>query len=192
MIASGISRGMKAAGLVAVTMLLGSRAQPVAHAAGPVTVTKVAAPERALRFEVTVPGSLDEVWAAFTTSDGLATWLWRDTRVDARPGGDWLAIFPQSTGGGTIVSLTAKSQLVIAALAPDTFPAVRAARTRALFEFAAVTPSTTRVSLVQTGWKNGDEWDAAYEYLAGGNAELLTQLYQRFASGPIAWPKGHE
>ena len=31
--------------------------------------------------------------------------------------------------------------------------------------------------------------DAAYDYLAGGNAELLTQLFQRFASGPIAWPR---
>jgi hypothetical protein len=26
-------------------------------------------------------------------------------------------------------------------------------------------------------------------YLAGGNAELLSQLYQRFATGPIDWPK---
>jgi uncharacterized protein YndB with AHSA1/START domain len=192
MIASGSSKGMRAAGLVMAAVLVGSRAQPGAFAAGPVTVTKVAAPERALRFEVTVPASLDEVWAAFTTSDGLATWLWRDTRVDARPGGDWLAIFPQSTAGGTIVSLAPKTQLVIAAMAPDQFRAVRAARTRARFEFAALTPSSTRVSLVQTGWQTGPEWDAAYEYLAAGNAELLTQLYQRFATGPIVWPKGHE
>lgn len=191
MIASGI-KVMKVAGMAVAAMLLCAGVQRGALAAGPVIVTRVAAPERALRFDVTVPASLDEVWAAFTTSDGLATWLWRDTRVDARPGGDWLAIFPQSTGGGTIVSLTPKSQLVIAAMAPEQFPAVRAARTRALFEFAALTPSTTRVSLIQTGWKTGDEWDAAYEYLAGGNAELLTQLYRRFATGPIAWPKGHD
>jgi uncharacterized protein YndB with AHSA1/START domain len=51
----------------------------------------VASPEKALRFEVIVPGSLDQVWAAFTTNGGLAAWLWRDVRVDARPGGDWLA-----------------------------------------------------------------------------------------------------
>src|SRR4029453_17330488 len=98
------------------------------HAAGPVTVTKVTSPARALQFEVIVPGSIDEVWAAFTTADGLASWLWRDVRVDARPRGEWLAIFPQSTGGGTIVSLTPKRQIVIAALAPDRFPTVRATR----------------------------------------------------------------
>jgi len=152
-------------------------------------VTKVAGPEKALRFEVIVPGSLNEVWAAFTTTDGLAAWLWRDVRVDAHPGGDWLAIFPQSTGGGTIVSLMPKTELVISALAPDKFPTVREERTHAMFEFAAVTPVSTKVTLVQTGWKTGAEWDAAYEYLAGGNAALLTRLHQRFVSGPIAWPK---
>jgi uncharacterized protein YndB with AHSA1/START domain len=162
----------------------------VARAAGPVTVTRVASPEKALRFEVIVPGSLDQVWAAFTTNDGLAAWLWRDVRVDARPGGDWLALFPGSTGGGTIVSLVPKQQLVIAALAPDRFPTVRKERTRAMFEFAAVTPDSTDVTLVQTGWKAGDEWDAAYDYLAGGNSELLNQLYQRFVTGPVVWPKG--
>jgi uncharacterized protein YndB with AHSA1/START domain len=173
---------------MAGALVLAAVLAPAIRGAGPVTVTKVTSPARALRFEVTVPGSLDEVWAAFTTADGLASWLWRDVRVDARPGGDWLAIFPQSTGGGTIVSLKPNRQIVISALAPDRFPAVRETRTQATFEFAPVSPSSTRVTLVQTGWKAGPEWDAAYDYLAGGNAELLNQLYQRFVTGPIAWP----
>jgi uncharacterized protein YndB with AHSA1/START domain len=192
MIPFGKSMRIRTAALVVGTLSLGLGAGSAARAAGPVTVTKVAGPEKALRFEVTVSASLDDVWGAFTTTDGLATWLWRDVRVDLRPGGDWFAIFPQSTGGGTIVSLTPKTQLVIAALAPERFPMVREARTQATFQFAAVTPVSTKVTLVQTGWKTGAEWDAAYEYLATGNAELLTQLYQRFASGPIAWPKGRE
>lgn len=178
-----------AGAFVAAALLFGA-GPAVTRASGPVTVTRVASPEKALRFEVTVPGTLDQVWAAFTTPDGLATWLWRDVRVEARPGGDWLVIFPGSTGGGTIVSLDPKKQLVIAALAPETFPTVRKERTTATFEFAAVTRTSTAVTLVQTGWKAGAEWDAAYEYLADGNAALLTQLYQRFVSGPIAWPKG--
>jgi uncharacterized protein YndB with AHSA1/START domain len=178
------------AGALAATAVVLGAATSSARAAGPVTVTRVASPEKALRFEVTVPGSLDQVWTAFTTTDGLATWLWRDVRVEARPGGDWLVIFPDSTGGGTIVSLAPKKQLVIAALAPEKFPTVRKDRTTATFQFAAVSPTSTTVTLVQTGWKTGAEWDAAYEYLADGNAELLTQLYQRFVSGPITWPKG--
>jgi uncharacterized protein YndB with AHSA1/START domain len=176
------------AALACATLVAAGATPPIVRAASPVSVTKIATPEKALRFEVVVAGSLEDVWAAFTTSDGLATWLWRDVRVDARPDGDWLAVFPQSTGGGTILSITPKQQLVIAALAPERFPTVREARTRAVFDFAAETPTSTRVTLVQTGWKTGAEWDAAYDYLADGNAELLTQLHQRFANGPFKWP----
>jgi len=45
------------------------------------------------------------------------------------------------------------------------------------------------VVLTQTGWKQGDEWDRAYDYLSRGNAMLLTNLYKRFVSGPVTWPK---
>jgi len=156
----------------------------------PVTVTKISAPEKALRFEVIIPGSLDEVWNAFTTTDGLSTWLWRDVRVDPRVGGEWMVLYPGGkTGGGTIVSIDAKKQITMRAMAPEQFPTVRETRTTARFEFSAVTTSTTKVTLVQTGWQESREWDDAYEYLAGGNATLLGQLHRRFASGPAVWPK---
>jgi uncharacterized protein YndB with AHSA1/START domain len=182
-------RLMKMTGVFVAVLAL-APAGRAADVVGPVTVTRVASPEKALRFEVDVPGSIDDVWKAFTTPEGLATWLWRETRVDLRPGGDWLAVFPGSTGGGTIVSFTDKQRLVLWALAPDTFPTVRAARTTAVFDFQALGPAATRVTLTQSGWKSGAEWDAAYAYLANGNAELLTQLQRRFVSGPLNWPSG--
>jgi uncharacterized protein YndB with AHSA1/START domain len=179
--------------LAAAATPAGARAQPAQTPAAqsPVTVTKIASPEKALRFEVVVPAARHDVWVAFTTSDGLATWLAPHTRVDPRPGGDWLVIFPGSTGGGTIRAIQPEQRLTIAALAPDQFPTVRATRTTAVFEFTPVDATSTRVTLTQTGWKTGAEWDAAYDYLATGNAGLLTQLHQRFTAGPIAWPKGH-
>jgi uncharacterized protein YndB with AHSA1/START domain len=154
----------------------------------PVTVTKVAGPDRALRFEVVVPASLDDVWGAFESAEGVQTWLWSTARVDLVPGGDWLVLYPGGkTGGGTVLSVDPKRQLAIAALAPEQFPHVRAERTRAVFGFETVDARHTQVTLVQTGWKSGAEWDEAYEYLADGNAQLLAQLYQRFVSGPIQW-----
>jgi uncharacterized protein YndB with AHSA1/START domain len=156
----------------------------------PVTVQQVAAPEKALRFEVTVPAPLDEVWAAFTTQDGMQSWLWKETRVDLRPGGEWIVQYtPTATGGGTIVSVAPRAEIVIRALAPEQFPAVRQARTTAAFRFEAAGPKATRVTLLQTGWQTGEEWDAAYAYLAKGNAQLLAQLHERFVSGPIDWSK---
>jgi len=144
---------------------------------------------KALTIELSIPAPLHEVWEAFTTEPGLRTWLAPDVSVQLKPGGDWLVKFPGSTGGGTIVSFVPEKKIVINALAPDRFPQVRAARTRAEFTFTAVGNNTTLVRLSQTGWQNGAEWDAAYEYLAAGNAQLLAMLHHRFVAGPIDWQK---
>ena len=158
--------------------------------ASPVTVEKVTSPEKALRFEVVVPAALDDVWQAMSTRAGMETWLWKDARVDLRPGGDWLVLYtPTATGGGTIVSFVPRREMVIRAMAPEKFPTVRSERTTVTFGLTAVSPTATKVTLLQTGWKDGAEWDAAYEYLARGNAQLLTQLHQRFATGPLDWSK---
>ena len=159
-------------------------------AQSPVHVSRSSSPQKALIFEVTVPAPLDSVWDAFTTSDGLSTWLTPGAVVELRKGGEWTAHFPGGkTGGGTILDFTPKRELIVAALAPEQFPSVRAERTTAAFRFRAIDSHTTEVRLVQTGWKQGAEWDQAYEYLADGNAQLLETLRRRFVSGPLDWAK---
>jgi uncharacterized protein YndB with AHSA1/START domain len=158
-------------------------------AQGPVKVTRTPAPNKALVFEVKVPASPEAVWEAFTTSTGLSTWLTPAAVVDLRKGGEWTAHFPGgSTGGGTILSFQPKTELVMSAMAPDAFPHVRAERTTAAWRFRAEGGSTI-VTLKQTGWKEGAEWDKAYEYLAAGNAQLLETLQRRFINGPLDWAK---
>jgi len=148
-----------------------------------------AASGKALVIELSIPAPCAAVWEAFTTSAGLSTWLTPGAVVDLRPGGEWTAHFPGgSTGGGTIVSFIPEQEIVINALAPDQFPTVRAQRTHARFTFEAHGDSTI-VRLTQTGWKDGPEWDKAYEYLASGNAQLLATLHHRFVSGPLDWEK---
>ena len=144
---------------------------------------------RELVIELTIPASRAEVWKAFSTSEGLSTWLAPGAVVDLREGGDWMVKFPGgSSAGGTILSFAAEKEIVISALAPEKFPHVRADRTKARFSFEARGDSTV-VRLTQTGWKTGPEWDEAYEYLAQGNAQLLATLHRRFVSGPIDWEK---
>jgi uncharacterized protein YndB with AHSA1/START domain len=185
---------MKAAyllGLLAATAMGISQspvAQPVAPPS-PVRVTKQPAPDKALIFEVTIPASPTAVWQAFTTSDGLSTWLTPNAVVDLRKGGEWTAHFPGGkTGGGTILSFAPEKELTLAAMAPEWFPTVRQQRTTAKFQFFGAGDSTV-VRLTQTGWKSGEEWDRAYDYLAQGNAQLLATLRRRFTDGPIDWEK---
>jgi hypothetical protein len=64
---------------------------------------------------------------------------------------------------------------------------VRAVGTTATFTLTACGDHCTHVRLAQTEWRQGKEWDDAFEYLAGGNAQLLEQLRRRFVSGPVKW-----
>jgi uncharacterized protein YndB with AHSA1/START domain len=154
-----------------------------------VKVVRQSEPEKALILELTIPATQAEVWKAFTTSEGLSTWLTPGAVVDLRNGGEWTAHYPGGhTGGGTILSFTPQQDITLAAMAPEQFPHVRAERTNAKFEFIP-TGSSTLVRLTQTGWKTGEEWDKAYDYLAKGNAQLLWTLHRRFVSGPIDWQK---
>lgn len=179
--------------LFAIALCLAPFAAQVQDAPGapkrksPVEVTKLQEPVKALKFEVVVAAKVADVWQAFTTNAGLDTWLWQDCTVDLREGGGWIVHYPGGkTGGGTIVSFREGRRLVLHAMAPERFPEVRSEGTTAVFDFAPEGDGT-RVALTQTGWKPGKEWDDAYEYLASGNAQLLEQLYVRFARGPIKW-----
>ena len=181
---------MKSLFLVLTLVGFSLAAQSATKTATPNVPAKADAPSgEVLDIALTIPAPLPEVWKAFTTSEGLMTWLTPSATVDLRPGGDWLCHFPGgSTGGGTILSFIPQEQLVISALAPDKFPNVRARRTTAKFSFKAE-GNATSVRLTQTGWQQGEEWNKAYEYLAAGNAQLLAMLHHRFVSGPTDWSK---
>jgi uncharacterized protein YndB with AHSA1/START domain len=170
--------------LISLLFGLAAAAQPG------VRIQSDSVPHASLRIEVTVPAALDAVWEAFTTSQGLSTWLTPGAIVDLREGGEWTAHYPGGkTGGETIRAFTAKRELIVSALAPEQFPTVRAERTTVTFQFVPVDSRTTLVRLVQTGWKQSAEWDRAYDYLAQGNAQLLEMLRRRFLNGPIDWAK---
>ncbi len=116
---------------------------------------------------------------------GSSTWLKPGAVVDLREGGEWTAHYPGGhTGGGTIVSFVPMREMTLRAMAPEQFPHVREERTTAKFEF--VPQGNCDAGAADA---DGEERDAAYEYLAKGNPELLEQLQHRFVSGSIDWKK---
>jgi uncharacterized protein YndB with AHSA1/START domain len=153
------------------------------------TTTAQPTAEKVLLLSITIPAPRSEVWHAFATSEGLSTWLTPGAVVDLRPGGEWTAHYPNGkTGGGTIISFVPEEEMVLSAMAPEEYPTVRATRTHAQFRFKSQGNSTV-VELEQTGWRNGEEWDKAYEHLFAGNAYLLATLHRRFVNGPLDWAK---
>ncbi|MGH7634340.1 MAG: SRPBCC family protein, partial [Gemmatimonadaceae bacterium] len=104
---------------VVTAMAAGTRVMAPARAGA----AERAAEEKVLRIEITVPASRADVWKAFSTSEGLSTWLAPNSVVQLRPGGEWMVHFPgSSSAGGNIVSFVPEKEIVISALAPERFP----------------------------------------------------------------------
>jgi uncharacterized protein YndB with AHSA1/START domain len=175
---------------VSIAASSGAQAPPrTSEVRGSVTVTRLAEP-KTLRFDVDVPASSEAVWLALSTTEGMKAWIAPDARVDLREGGEWLALFPGGApGGGKILSFTRPNTIVIHAMAPETFPEVRAIGTTVTFALSRCGGQCTHVNLTQTGWLAGKQWDDAFDYLAHGNADLLEQLRRRFVAGPIDWTR---
>ena len=182
---------MKLTKLVTITLALALSIAAAAQATkqdGAVTTTRLFEPEKKLVWDVDIPAPIEQVWEAMTTEKGLTTWITPTAKVELRKGGDWLAMWPGAApGGGTIVDFVPGKSLSLRAMAPEKFPTVRRERTLAVFEFSPIDDKNTHVRLTQTGWKQGKEWDDAYDYLAWGNAYMMNGLRERFVKGPVDW-----
>lgn len=154
-------------------------------------------PERRLGWELVVPAPVSAVWEAWMTAEGIATWSAPAGYVEPWPGGAWEAHFqpdrPKGQRGSDaneILQVVHERALVIRAGAPERFPTVRAEKTTFVLTLTAVGESHTLVHGSQTGWREGPEWEEAFEYLAHANAVWLDWLHQRFTTGPIDWSRG--
>ena len=57
-----------------------------------------------------------------------------------------------------------------------------------MLRFSEVAPNQTRVTLTQSGWGEGEEWDKAYNYFISAWGErVLPYLKHSLEVGPIDW-----
>lgn len=159
-----------------------------------VVVSRWDASDRALAWELAVPATIEEVWRAWTVPEAMTTWAAPGAHVDLRPGGRWEVWFcPECPPGergsdaNRILEIVPGERLVFEAGAPHRFPTVREEKTRFELRLEPVGEHHTLVRGIQTGWKEGEEWDRAFAYLADANATWLGWLHRRFTRGPIDW-----
>jgi uncharacterized protein YndB with AHSA1/START domain len=167
-------------------------------AAQRVVNTSYTAPDgmRVLRHEVVVPASVEQVWQAFTTSDGMRSWAAPYARLDYRLGG----IFESGEnpdakpGDPGVVRQVITSYLPPRMIsfhlteAPPGFPAPEVVPdVFTVVQLDPAGPKRTRVTLSSVGYRSGEAFDRAYSMFAQGNPFYLQMLYRRFHDGPIDW-----
>lgn len=154
--------------------------------------------DKVLQLSVEVPASAKDVWDAWTTSAGFASWAVPFARIDFGVGGMIEASYAISAKVGDPDNI--KNQIV--AYVPGRMMAIRNvqapkgfvkpeifAQTTTIIELAPVTPARTKVTLTAVGYKPGPEFDDVYRKFEWGDAYTLAELKKRFEVGPVDWVK---
>jgi uncharacterized protein YndB with AHSA1/START domain len=152
------------------------------------------AAERTLNKEIVVQASIDQVWEAWTTRDGIVSFFAPDAVVDARVGGAFHihmdpGALPGNKGADDMrfMALQPKKMISFDWNAPPHLPAARAQRTFVIVRFEPVDAQQTKVFLHHTGWGDGGEWDKAYAYFDRAWGFVLGNMQKSFVSGPQDW-----
>jgi uncharacterized protein YndB with AHSA1/START domain len=141
---------------------------------------------RSLAKEVTVAASPREVWHAWTSSEGIATW-WGPPKsnVELRIGGPFEIYFSldepeglQGSEGCRILAYVPGELLSFTWNAPPHL-LLRAVNTWVVLTFSEVSAGT-RVRLVHTGFLEGPDWDDYMAYFDGAWAYVLDLLREHW------------
>ena len=152
------------------------------------------AAERAIEKTIVVPATLDQTWDAWTTRDGIISFFAPDAKVEPKVGGAFhIYINPLAEPGMKgaddmrFMALQPKKMLSFDWNAPPHLPNVRQQRTFVVVRFAPVGDKEPPVTLLHTGWGDGDEWDKTYAYFDRAWGNVLANLKKRFENGPQDW-----
>jgi uncharacterized protein YndB with AHSA1/START domain len=159
-----------------------------------VLASVAAAQERALNKEVVVAAPIAEVWKAWTTRDGITSFLAPDAEIDARVGGAFHVHFdpfaaPGAKGADDMryMGLQAPTMLSFDWNAPPHLAQARQQRTFVVVRLKDLDGKSTRVTLHHVGWGDGGEWDQTHAYFDRAWGNVLANLKKRFDSGPMDW-----
>lgn len=140
--------------------------------------------------EGVVNAPVDQVWAAFTTSEGLESWMTAHARIELKIGG---TLKTQYDPKGTVDDAKAIQNTILSyeplhmlsfkvTKAPADFPFPNAIKNMwTVVYFAQEGDKATRVREVSLGFSNDDESKKMRTFFDRGNAATLAELQKHFA-----------
>jgi uncharacterized protein YndB with AHSA1/START domain len=151
--------------------------------------------ERAIKLEIVLNAPVERVWKAWTTTEGIRSFFAPDCDIDLRVLGKYDILFAPDAPVGLrgaennlILAIQEGKLLSFTWDAPPMFPNIRKQRTSVVIRLTQLDVNKTKLSLTQSGWGNGEEWDKVYDYFVIAWGEVvLPFLKHSLESGPIDW-----
>lgn len=127
--------------------------------------------DRVLYKEVEVDASLDDVWHAWTTTEGITGFFSPNANIELRPGGKFEVYFSmdapegmRGSEGCRVLSYLDKQMLSFEWNAPPQFDSLRYIYTRVVILFDKLSDGKTKIRFTHTGWGEGEKWGEVYDY----------------------------
>lgn len=174
----------------------------VASAIAPATAVAAVPPDaataaegtaRVLRKEVVVRAPLAEVWHAWTTAEGLA-FMSGESRIELALGGayEWFldgeadADGRRGSAGSRVLAYIPYELLAFAWTFPPATPGLRQAGETSVVvvRLEPLDAAHVRVRLDVSGWGEGGEWDAGYDYFDRAWGHVLAALRDHLEARP--------
>lgn len=150
--------------------------------------------DRAINEKVTVKANVDDVWRAWTTTEGVKSFFAPDAKVELRVDGPFeIYINPLAEPGQKgaddmrILAFQDRKMLTFTWNAPPFLPEARKQRTVVIVRFISRGDVLTDVTLQHVGWGEAGEWDKAFDYFTKAWPSVLKNLKKRFDDGPVDW-----
>ncbi|HHH27778.1 MAG TPA: SRPBCC domain-containing protein [Polyangiaceae bacterium] len=131
---------------------------------------------------ITVDAPPSTVYRAWTTTEGLRSFMAPSSRIDLREGGDFEILFDlaqppglQGSEGCVVVSFEEDRALAFTWNFPPSLASIRRQYTIVRLTFDA-DAAGTRVTLRQSGWRDDGEWPAGWAYFDRAWTHVLGQL----------------
>lgn len=132
---------------------------------------------------VEVPLSREQVWALWTTEQGVTRFFAPAARIGTGIGEPYevlldtsAAVGKQGNEGCVITQYQPVERLGFQWIAPPGFPEERAVPTEVFLLLEEPQPNWTKVTLGHIGWQEGGEWPAVFEYFEKAWPTVLEQF----------------
>jgi len=129
-----------------------------------------------------------DVWNCWTTEEGIKSFFAPECDIDLKIGGKYECYFTLTNPVGSRGSEDCKvlSYLPYKMLSfqwggrAGKHPTVRQEKTWVVIEFEKLNENRTRIVFTNLGYKDGAEWDDAYEFFSNAWASVLRQLKEKY------------
>jgi len=143
--------------------------------------------EKILSKEAVVAATIEEVWEAWTTTDGAKSFFAENASVELKVGAPYEILFdmfaPEGKRGSEgchVLSFLPPEMLTIEWNAPPDFGELRGQHTHVVILLEEIETRQTWMRLSQLGWGAGEKWDELYGYFDRAWDYVLDNLKKSF------------